>query len=144
MNPQKSKSKHKWLSLCWFLLLCIMALLTGCSVQDVENTEDVEWTGNPFDSEMLNHENVQYAYSFGLNVPDANTKMVYSGESIQVEYFVDNLGDEMSIGMLMFVDGVPQMYAVKGGEPTYLHIQKVSAYEKVAVPISFTPVKGNN
>lgn len=143
MGSKKSKNKSKWVRPCWFLLLCIVALLTGCSAQDAENTDEVEWTGNPFDDEFLNDESVQYAYGFGLNIPDADTNMVYAGEPIEAEYFVENLGDEMSVGMLMFVDGIPQIYAVDGGEPTYLHILKVPACEKITVPISFTPVQGN-
>ena len=60
---------------------------------------------SPF-SEEQNDE--MMAYGFGLVSPDPDTNIVYDGEPVEVEYYIDNDSVPISTGMLMFVNGIPQ------------------------------------
>lgn len=97
---------------------------------------------NPFSSEQLNDESVMFAYGFGLVSPEADTNMVYDGKPIQAECFVDNGGAAMSVGILIFVDGIPQPYQVGDEAESYMHIHEAPAMQKTTFSFSFTPVCG--
>ena len=94
---------------------------------------------SPF-SEEQNDE--MMAYGFGLVSPDPDTNIVYDGEPVEVEYYIDNDSVPISTGMLMFVNGIPQPYSTDGDAEAYMHIHEAPANEKATVKIKFTPVCG--
>lgn len=125
------------------LILVAVVLITtcGCNIQDsVESTIPI--SSNPFSDDIVNGEDVQFAYGFGLLTPDSKSDFVYEGDALSAEYFIDNVGVTMSTGMLMFVNGIPQKYSVNNGEETYMHIQEAPANQTTIVKISFVPVCG--
>ena len=84
-----------------------------------------------------------FAYGFGLDHPKFDETLVYNGEPLQIEYYIDNNGMAMSAGLLMFVNGIPQPYSVDGGNTTtYMYIQPVEENERVSVQVAFVPVWG--
>lgn len=124
------------------LALSTSLVLTACTQTHQKTEESQAVQGNPF--EESSSETVMYAYGFGLESPDADSNMVYDGSEIEFEYFIDNTGASMSVGMLMFVNGIPQPYSVEGEEgQTYMHIQESPSKQKITVKASFTPITGN-
>lgn len=124
-------------------MLVVLILMTtcGCSIKGSTNST-ISSGNNPFSDDVVNGEDVQFAYGFGLVSPDINNNFVYEGNALSAEYFIDNIGNTISTGMLMFVNGIPQKYSVNGGQDTYMHIQEAPAHKKTTVNISFIPVCG--
>lgn len=123
-----------------FLLLLIILSISSCKDQSANNTQS---TGNPFLESVGNNEEVMFAYGFGLESPKYEKKIVYTGEPIEIEYYINNNGTTMSTGMLMFVNGIPQSYSIAGSSTsTYMHIQEVEENKRAIVRISFVPVCG--
>lgn len=131
----------KKIYLLFMYALWVLLLLSSCKISTVSSVESQNLQDNPFAQEQT--EEVMYAYGFGLVSPDPETNMVYDGSPIEFEYFIDNGGASMSVGMLMFVNGIPQTYCVEGEtEETYMHIQQSPANQKITVKASFSPVTG--
>ena len=128
------------------LLSAVTALaLAGCQTgSGAESTSPPPESSdeNPFSSELQNGEEVMFSYGFGLVSPEADTNMVYDGQPIQAECFVDNTGAAMNVGILIFVDGIPQPYKVGDEAESYMHIHEAPAMQKNTFSFSFTPVSG--
>lgn len=123
------------------MALCILLAISGCR-PDSQSITSGSPEKDPFATVAGSGEEVLFAYGFGLVSPKTDTNMVYDGNDISVEYYVENYGAALSTGMLMFVNGNPQPYSVADGDLTYMHIQEVPAKEKATVEVSFTPVCG--
>jgi len=122
------------------LMLSIILSLSSCQGQSANNTQSTE---NPFAESIGDDEEVMFAYGFGLDSPKYEDKIVFTGEPIEIEYYINNKGAAMSTGMLMFVNGIPQPYSVAGSSTsTYMHIQEVDKDKRVSVSISFVPICG--
>lgn len=122
------------------LTLSLIISLSACQNHSAGNTHGTE---NPFLESVGDNEEVMFAYGFGLESPKYEEKLVYTGEPIEIEYYINNNGTTMSTGMLMFVNGIPQSYSIAGSSTsTYMHIQEVEENKRAIVRISFTPVCG--
>lgn len=101
------------------ILIIILTLSTALSLSACQNLSisQTQGTENPFSESVGDNEEVMFAYGFGLESPKYEEKIVYTGEPIEIEYYINNNGTTMSTGMLMFVDGIPQSYSIDGGKP---------------------------
>lgn len=127
------------------ILIIILTLSTALSLSACQNLSisQTQGTENPFSESVGDNEEVMFAYGFGLESPKYEEKIVYTGEPIEIEYYINNNGTTMSTGMLMFVDGIPQSYSIDGGNTsTYMHIQEVEENKRAIVRISFVPICG--
>lgn len=120
-------------------MIGILLLFSGCQKQ--EAAPETSSGENPFTSQGGGEE-PQYAYGFGISEPAYEVDMVYSGEPVQGTYYIDCLGSDMTAGILMFVNGIPQPYQAKDQPERYMHVHQVPSGELVSVPFSFTPVCG--
>lgn len=126
-----------------FLSIFMLLAFVGCQEEGGIDSSSVYISDeNPFSSDILSGEEVMFSYGFGLVSPEADTNMVYDGKPVQAECFVDNVGAAMSVGILIFVDGVPQPYKVSDNAESYMHIQEAPAAQKTSFSFSFTPVYG--
>lgn len=122
------------------LIISMIFTLSSCAYQTTNNTQNTE---NPFLESVANDEEVMFAYGFGLDSPKHEERIVFTGEPIEIEYYINNNGSPMSAGLLMFVNGIPQPYCVSGSNTTtYMHIQEVEKDKRVTVSISFVPICG--
>lgn len=124
------------------LILTYLLAFTGCQAPDhTDSSSSYDSTGeNPFSSNTQNEESVMFAYGIGLEKPEGD--MVYDGQPVNAECFIDNVGPSMSVGLLIFIDGIPQPYKVGDHDETYMYIHEAPSMEKTTFPISFTPVCG--
>lgn len=125
------------------LILCTF-LLHGCADtkgQEEPRTEDISKNEkNPF---LSDEEEIEYAYACGVvGFDDIDYAIEYSGEPIQLEYFVDNAGSNMEIGVFLFIDGVLQ--SVQGTNQTVQDMTLLTVPEKeyVTQKVTFDPSFG--
>ncbi len=109
-------------------------LLTGCSSseskEEVESQTDINFEGE---------ESVERHYEFVLGVENYNfEEWTYTGESLKFNYFIDNIGNPITLGVMFLVDGVPQNFTVNN-EEKIMEVVTANTEEKVILEITLDP-----
>ena len=135
------------------LALMLLGILAGCSgnesPRESSTTESIS-SQNPFQQNEENPMNMG-AISHGsrnINI-DENERLlplVYQGEEVYFEYYVNAIGNAKNVGFLMFIDGIPQPYRIDSIDAPneYMHIFNLES-DNIDLPFTFifSPVIGN-
>ncbi len=102
------------------LFFCLSLLLMGCVQKDKSSDMHIqEQSNNPFNLNEMEESgaNVQASYGYSIvNYDKENRLIEYKKEEeiLNIEYAIDNSGKSCEVGMIMFMDGIPQSYIVNG------------------------------
>lgn len=126
-------------------LLCVVLLITGCGkeistdefkISDSENTEDSrneqqETIGVVLHGANWSEEEEEYSF-------------IYNGGQLEIPYMMNGSGICTSIGFLIYMDGIPQPYMIKGVDEEYKYMHVIEGEENTdkEFVISFIPVTG--
>lgn len=127
--------------ICYVLLFIQIIFLYGCSSKDVKNN-DINNDENPFN--IQGNMNIDYSYGHGVISPDPEKRLLkYTGEDISIKYELDNGEKECSLGIMIFINGIPQPYKTDiDGNYENMKIFKMGINEKKELSLSFKPVVG--
>jgi len=136
-------------------ILCSLLIITsiGCSnnagTENPNNQMGIDNSQNPF-QESDENTIIMGGISHGPSAPnvDENEKLlplIYSGEEIRYDYYVNASGQAKNVGFLMFVNGQPQPYKINNANSAYefVHIFDLTE-DNTDLPFTFifTPVTG--
>ena len=140
------------------LLLAVMLLLTACAPekapQETTQTPTVEnvftqpsTTAPDAPTETTEPVDLGGGLSFGFETQEQDSQgayLTYTGGELVVPCSIKasgNIGSK-GIGVLLFVDGLPQPYKAEGKDYAYLHTFAFDRPESRVIDLSFTPVTG--
>lgn len=115
---------------------------------------DINEPENPFRGDASNT-TMMGRISHGPRNPNVDKNemllpLIYVGEEIQYDYYVNASGQAKNVGFLMFVDGIPQPYKIGLSDASYeyMHIFNLES-DNVDLPVTFifspvTGVQGDN
>lgn len=130
-----------------------MCILVGCSKTKIDTSEFVI---DESDQEMVSEENnlevsqnteVMGSISHGV-VCQSNAaeeeELKYEGGEIEIPYSVNGTGVAASCGFLIYLDGIPQPYKIKGQyeEEAFLHTLELEEGQETYFTFLFTPITG--
>lgn len=130
--------------------LCIVTIIislffVACSSNDkktVENNDEkVKSAYNPFD---LSNEKGNNELAFYFGPASKVEELSYTGETIEKDYFYDNVGEvDCTLGFMIFVDGIAQPYTIDGGDSEkIMHQFNMQEKSKTQFKVSFNPNVG--
>ncbi len=125
-------------------LLCGCAAETGPSASPASQSTEPS-AENPFDYE--GPPDVLGSMGHGIDLPDGGESVVtYDGGELSIPYYVTGSGSGKNIGLLVYMNGVPQPYRIDGeGEYAYMHIFDLqNDDEKRRFDLSFIPAAGSS
>ena len=142
----------------WIFLILVALLLTACApekgprettqIPTVENVFTQPSTTAP-DSPTETTEPVGLGggLSFGFETQERDSQgayLTYTGGELVVPCSIDTSGNigSKGIGVLLFVDGLPQPYKAEGKDYAYMHIFQFDRPESRMIDLTFTPVTG--
>ena len=142
----------------WIFLILVALLLTACApekgprettqIPTVENVFTQPSTTAP-DSPTETTEPVGLGggLSFGFETQERDSQgayLTYTGGELVVPCSIDTSGNigSKGIGVLLFVDGLPQPYKAEGKDYAYLHTFQFDQPGSRVIDLSFTPVTG--
>lgn len=122
-----------------FLILVI--LLTGCQSSKDQAT-DSDDVAEVFDDNSSLLEQADFTY--GYADIDGDIKFTYDGEELNIPYYIENVGNtDLVMGLVVFVDGVPQKYAYNADDSkSYVKNVTIKPQEATNLSIYFTPSTG--
>lgn len=128
------------------MMVCL-CLLGGCGQQNVDfNMDEEEQVENPFEREEGKLETtVMGTISHGVLWGDNSTYcLTYEGGEMEIPYFMQGSGIARNCGFLVFLDGIPQPYKVKGTDTgyRYMHLFELEENKDENHIIQFMPVTG--
>lgn len=131
--------------------LCGVLLTTGCGKEIstdefyVNSSENAVESSNDLNSEINKQETIG-TVSHGVNwsEEEKNYSFVYNGGQLEIPYGMNGSGICTSVGFLLYMDGIPQPYAIKGmdEEYKYMHVIEGKEHTDTEFVISFIPVTG--
>ncbi len=131
--------------------VCVLAaLLCSCAAEaepsaDPGGVQSAEPSAeNPFNYE--GPPDVLGSMGHGIDLPDGGESVVtYDGGELKLPYYVTGSGSGKNIGLLVYMNGVPQPYRIDGeGEYAYMHIFDLqNDDEKYRFDLSFVPAAGS-
>lgn len=126
-------------------LLCVVLVITGCGKEisteefNISNSENTENTGND------KRETIG-TVSHGVNWSEEEEEysFVYNGGQLEIPYVMNGSGICTSVGFLIYIDGIPQPYMIKGMDEEYKYMHVIEGEENTdkEFVISFIPVTG--
>lgn len=132
------------------LLVCTL-FLTSCGNEistdefQVNSTENVVESDNVLNSEDHKQEAIGIL-SHGANwsEEEENYSFSYYGGQLEIPYKMNGNGICTSVGFLLYLDGVPQPYTIKGGDEKYKYMHVIEGKENTDTEFvfSFVPVTG--
>lgn len=134
------------------MMLSLSVFLPACEKKN--NNESATSASSSDISSIMNDDNDLMQQSSGgmsCGYQDADIEsLTYSGEDVSVPYYIEstdeNNGSDVSIGLLIFVDGEVQPFRVedndKNGDEESMHIFHMKSGEKKKFNILFTPING--
>lgn len=113
------------------IVMVALVQLIGCGRSIEENVNQPETTA-------------EYRLSHGITSLDILTEHInYCGVPIEIEYEFENGNVDANMGLLLFLDGDLQPFAIDSGECQIMNIVDLPADQTKTVTIAFTPVKGH-
>ena len=142
----------------WIFLILVALLLTACAPekapQETTQTPTVEnvftqpsTTAPDTPTETTAPVGLGGGLGFGFETQerdDQGSYLTYTGGELVAPLSIDvsgNIGSR-GIGVLLFVDGLPQPYKAEGKDYAYLHTFQFDQPESRVIDLSFTPVTG--
>ena len=141
-----------------WIFLILVALLTACTPekapQETTQTPTVEnvftqpsTTAPDSPTETTGPVDLGGGLSFGFETQERDSLgayLTYTGGELVVPCSIDTSGNigSKGIGVLLFVDGLPQPYKAEGKDYAYLHIFQFDRPESRMIDLTFTPVTG--
>ena len=142
----------------WIFLILLALLLTACTPekgpQETTQTPTVEnvfthpsTTAPDSSTETTGPVDLGGGLSFGFETQERDSLgayLTYTGGELVVPCSIDTSGNigSKGIGVLLFVDGLPQPYKAEGKDYAYLHTFQFDQPESRVIDLSFTPVTG--
>ena len=142
----------------WIFLILVALLLTACAPekapQETTQTPTVEnvftqpsTTAPDTPTETTEPVGLGGGLSFGFETQERDSLgayLTYTGGELVVPCSIDTSGNigSKGIGVLLFVDGLPQPYKAEGKDYAYLHTFAFDRPESRIVGLTFTPVTG--
>ena len=118
-----------------FNLILTLALISGCVKND---------TNEEINKNAINEEKTTIDYSFSVGIEGwQGEAFTYNGDFLEIPYFISNDANKLSGSILIFINGVPQMYSVEESELSYTHKIKIKEKEKKVVSLKIKPNIGN-
>ena len=142
----------------WIFLILLALLLTACTPekgpQETTQTPTVEnvftqpsTTAPDAPTETTEPVDLGGGLGFGFETQERDGQgayLTYTGGELVVPCSIKasgNIGSK-GIGVLLFVDGLPQPYKAEGKDYAYLHTFQFDQPESRVIDLSFTPVTG--
>ena len=142
----------------WIALILLTLLLTACAPekapQETTQTPTVEnvftqpsTTAPDTPTETTAPVGLGGGLGFGFETQerdDQGSYLTYTGGELVAPLSIDvsgNIGSR-GIGVLLFVDGLPQPYKAEGKDYAYMHIFQFDRPESRMIDLTFTPVTG--
>ena len=142
----------------WIFLILLALLLTACTPekgpQETTQTPTVEnvftqpsTTAPDSPTETTGPVDLGGGLSFGFETQERDSLgayLTYTGGELVVPCSIDTSGNigSKGIGVLLFVDGLPQPYKAEGKDYAYLHTFQFDQPGSRVIDLSFTPVTG--
>ena len=142
----------------WIFLILVALLLTACAPekapQETTQTPTVEnvftqpsTTAPDAPTETTAPVDLGGGLGFGFETQERDSQgayLTYTGGELVVSCSIDTSGNigSKGIGVLLFVDGLPQPYKAEGKDYAYLHTFQFDQPESRVIDLSFTPVTG--
>ena len=142
----------------WIFLILLTLLLTACTPekgpQETTQTPTVEnvftqpsTTAPDSPTETTAPVGLGGGLSFGFETQERDSLgayLTYTGGELVVPCSIDTSGNigSKGIGVLLFVDGLPQPCKAEGKDYAYLHTFQFDQPESRVIDLSFTPVTG--
>lgn len=93
-----------------------------------------------FKDNALNSNNIEIEASYGFYM----NKLGYNGKEIEVDVTLDNGIKDCELGIIIFVNGIPQPYYTNDYRDTkYIIPYSINKFTKKNIKIAFTPITGN-
>ncbi len=129
------------------IMIICLCMPWGCGQQKEDFVpEGEELTENPFEQEKDEQKTmVMGTISHGVLWQDNNTYcLTYEGGEMEIPYFMQASGIAGNCGFLLFIDGIPQPYKVKGVHTDYQYMHRFELEEDKdeTYIFQFTPVTG--
>ena len=113
----------------YFKILIIALLITGCSAPEKQEKKiDVSKFNNDIDT----------LYEFSHRIIENDEVINFSGEPISLTYEIENLGNDISLGLYMSINGILQQYTVNN-QKSISHTINVKKRETKKIDFSFIP-----
>ena len=144
----------------WIFLILLTLLLTACTPekgpQETTQTPTVEnvftqpsTTAPDSPTETTAPVGLGGGLSFGFETQERDSLgayLTYTGGELVVPCSIDTSGNigSKGIGVLLFVDGLPQPYKAEGKDYAYMHIFQFDQPESRIIDLTFTPVTGED
>ena len=142
----------------WIFLILVALLLTACApekgprettqIPTVENVFTQPSTTAPDSpTETTGPVDLGGGLGFGFETQerdDQGSYLTYTGGELVAPLSIDVSGSigSRGIGVLLFVDGLPQPYKAEGKDYAYLHTFQFDRPESRMIDLTFTPVTG--
>lgn len=135
------------------LIVVCASILTGCTKNkktdeketlDSVSSHNVE---NPFelseDDESIS--SILTVASYGYGILDRKERYVYEGNLMEIPIEVNNREDSIEVGIMIFIDGIPQRFSFKEDEKLleeYVKAIELPKKSKIIKTAVFTPTVG--
>ena len=146
---------NTWTKRKWRGLFLIFLILAACSPSPTLDEQLPPLPGtNPF--EQADSDGGVRLGGYGAGLVDVDPlqgePLLYSGEPIQLSYFLQGTGSETEVGLMLFLDGVPQPHQIvktnqqndapPPDQEMVMSKHRVSGDGRVEFTVAFTPVTG--
>ena len=108
---------------------------------------------NPFEQPDSGEGGRIGGYGKGFLDPPKDFTFTYDGEPIQLSCYIHGSGSDTEVGLMLFLDGVPQPYQIiktsqqedapETGQEVLMSKHRVSSDGRIEFTVSFTPVTGS-
>lgn len=146
-----------WAKIKFGGLILIIFTLAACSIArtTTEQVQPLPET-NPFEKTESGEGIKIGGYGAGLEDidPFKGDVLTYDGNPIQLSYFLQGTGSNTEVGLMLFLDGVPQPHRVVknnqqddlfiGGQKVLMTNHRVSGNGRTEFTVEFTPVTGSS
>lgn len=124
-------------------LVVFVLSISGCNNAQPSSNDNV--SGNPFQEHQDGQDGI-LRINHGVIDPDPQTgKLVYNGAPVSCTYMLNNEGSKAEWGIVIYVNGVQQPYAVDNmDEEKVCHVFTVEEHSRRDVKIVFTPIIGKS
>lgn len=113
-------------------ILILLFLIVGCSAPE-KTEKEIDVSKFNTDTETL--------YEFSHRIIENDDIINFSGNPINLTYEIENLGNDISLGLYISINGILQQYTVKN-QKSILHTIKAKKGETKKINLSFIPNTG--